>query len=110
MRMLSLAVFAVLALTIGAYEENGMTILIGVVSALAAVASLPRWDLSTFLTMLSELFVAETVIFGVADLVALTGNWPKAYEEYELRPTCRSPPRSSSSPSSASPISASSSG
>ena len=84
MRMLSLAVFAVLALTIGAYEENGMTILIGVVSALAAVASLPRWDLSTFLTMLSELFVAETVIFGVADLVALTGNWPKAYEEYEL--------------------------
>ena len=66
MRMLSLAVFAVLALTIGAYEENGMTILIGIVSALAAVASLPRWRLSTFLTMLSELFVAETVIFGVA--------------------------------------------
>ena len=79
MRMLSLAVFAVLALTIGAYEENGMTILIGIVSALSAVASLPRWRLSTFLTMLSELFVAETVIFGVLDLVALLGYWPKAY-------------------------------
>ena len=84
MRMLSLAIFAALALTIGAYEESGMTILIGIVSALAAVASLPRWRLSTFLTMLSELFVAETVIFGVADLVALLGYWPKAYEEYQL--------------------------
>ncbi len=84
MRMLSLAVFAVLALVIGAYEESGMTILIGIVSALAAVASLPRWRLSTFLTMLSELFVVETVIFGVADIVALLGYWPKAYEEYQL--------------------------
>ena len=34
--------------------------------------------------MLSELFVAETVIFGIADLVALLGYWPQAYEEYEL--------------------------
>ncbi len=84
MRMLSLALFAVLALVIGAYEESGMTILIGVVSALASVASLPRWRLSTFLTMLSELFVAETVIFGVADIVALLGYWAKAYEDYEL--------------------------
>ncbi len=84
MRMLSLAAFAVLALVVGAYEENGMTILIGIVSALAAVASLPRWRLSTFLTMLSELFVAETVIFGVADLIALVGWWPKGLEEYQL--------------------------
>src|SRR5208283_1365154 len=84
MRMLSLAVFAALALTIGAYEESGMTVLIGIVSALAAIASLLRWRLSTFLTMLSELFVAETVIFGLAGLVALLGYWPKAYAEYEL--------------------------
>ena len=27
--------------------------------------------------MLSELFVAETVLFGVADLVALLGYWPQ---------------------------------
>ncbi|RBP15749.1 putative ATP-binding cassette transporter [Roseiarcus fermentans] len=84
MRMLSLAVFAVIALTVGAWEESGMTILIGVVSALAAVASLPRWRLSTFLTILSELFVVETVVFGLADIVALLGYWPKAYEEYQL--------------------------
>ncbi len=83
MRMLSLAVFAVLALVVGAYEENGMSILIGVVSGLAAVASHPRWRLSTFLKILCELFVAETVIFGVIDLVALVGYWPKAYEDYQ---------------------------
>ena len=84
MRMLSLAVFAVLALVIGAYEENGMTLLIGGASALAAVASMPSWKLSTFLTILLDLFAFETVLFGLAVLVALLGYWPRAYEEYSL--------------------------
>jgi putative ATP-binding cassette transporter len=84
MRMVSLAAFAVLALVIGAYEEDGMTLMIGVASALAAFASLPSWRLSTFLTLLSDLFAFETVLFGLADLVALLGWWPKAYEEYSL--------------------------
>ena len=84
MRLLSLAVFAVLALVIGAYEEDGMTLMIGGASALAAVASMPSWKLSTFLTILADLFAVETVLFGIADLVALLGYWPHAYEEYEL--------------------------
>ncbi len=84
MRMLSLAVFAAVALVVGAYEEDGMTLLIGGASALAAAASMPKWKLSTFLTILSDLFAFETVLFGVLDLVALTGYWPHAYEEYAL--------------------------
>src|SRR5271166_2858693 len=84
MRMLSLAVFAVLALVIGAYEEDTMTLLIGGASALSAVASMPRWRLSTFLTMLSDLFAFETVVFGIADIVALLGWWPHEYQEYML--------------------------
>jgi vitamin B12/bleomycin/antimicrobial peptide transport system ATP-binding/permease protein len=84
MRMLSLAVFATLALVIGAYEEDGMTLLIGGASALAAAASMPKWKLSTFLTVLCELFAVETVLFGVLDLIALLGYWPQTYEEYEL--------------------------
>ena len=84
MRMLSLALFAVLALVIGAYEENGMTLLIGVASGLAAVAALPRWNLSTFLTLLCDLFAIETVLFGLGDLAALMGYWPQSLEEYQL--------------------------
>jgi vitamin B12/bleomycin/antimicrobial peptide transport system ATP-binding/permease protein len=84
MRMLSLAMFAVLALVIGAYEENTMTLLIGGASALAAVASMPSWKLSTFLTILLDLFAFETVLFGLAVLVALLGYWPPAYEDYSL--------------------------
>ena len=84
MRMLSLAAFAVLALVIGAYEEDEMTLLIGAASALAAVAALPRWKMSTFLTLLCDLFAIETVLFGLGDLAALLGYWPKSLAEYEL--------------------------
>ena len=84
MRMLSLAAFAILALVIGAYQEDEMTLLIGVASGLAAVASLPRWRMSTFLILLCDLFAIETVLFGLADLVALVGYWPRGLEEYEL--------------------------
>jgi vitamin B12/bleomycin/antimicrobial peptide transport system ATP-binding/permease protein len=86
MRMLSLAAFAILALAVGGFERDGMTLLIGFASAAAAVASLPRWKLSTFLTILSDLFAIETVLFGLADIIVLIGYWPAAYEEY-------SPPR-----------------
>ena len=84
MRMLSLAVFAVLALVIGAYKEDGMMLVIGFASALSAVASLPRWRTSTFLTILSDLFAIETIVFGLADIVALLGYWPEAYADYSL--------------------------
>src|ERR1700734_3309564 len=84
MRMLSLALFAVLALVVGAYEKDEMTLLIGVASGLAPIAALPRWGLSTFLTLLCDLFAIETVLFGLADLVPRTGNWPRSLEEYEL--------------------------
>jgi putative ATP-binding cassette transporter len=84
MRMLGLAVFAAVALVVGAYEEDEMTLLIGAASALAAFASLPRFRTSIFLSMLSDLFAAETILFGLADIVSLTGYWPKAYEDYEL--------------------------
>src|SRR5579863_6818605 len=84
MRSISLAAFAILALVIGGYQEDEMTILIGAASGLAALASLPRWRHSAFLTLLSDLFGVETVLFGLLDLVAWLGYWPQAYEEYEL--------------------------
>jgi vitamin B12/bleomycin/antimicrobial peptide transport system ATP-binding/permease protein len=84
LRMLSLAAFAVLALVVGVYEEDAMMIIIGVASAVGAIASLPRWRLSTFLTILSDLFAFETILFGLADIVTLLGYWPEAYADYSL--------------------------
>ena len=84
MRMLSLAAFAILALIAGAYEEDAMMLIIGVASAIGAVASLPRWRISTFLTILSDLFAIETILFGLADIVSLLGYWPQAYADYSL--------------------------
>jgi vitamin B12/bleomycin/antimicrobial peptide transport system ATP-binding/permease protein len=84
MRLVSLAVFAAVALVIGAYEEDGMTLLIGAASALAAFASLPRFRTSIFLSILSDIFAAETVLFGLADIIVLLGYWPKGFEDYQL--------------------------
>ena len=53
-----------------------MMLVIGFASALSAFASLPRWRTSTFLTILSDLFAFETILFGLADIVALLGYWP----------------------------------
>ena len=84
LRMLSLAIFATLALVVGVYEEDAMMIIIGVAAAIGSFASHPRWRLSTFLTVLFDLFAFETVVFGLADIAALLGYWPKAYADYEL--------------------------
>ncbi len=84
MRMLSLAAFAVLALIVGAYKEDGMMLVVGFASALSAFASRPRWRTSTFLTILSDLFAFETILFGLADIVSLLGYWPIAYADYSL--------------------------
>ena len=84
MRMLSLAAFAVLALIVGAYEKDGMMLLIGAASALGAAASAPAWRHSVFLGMLADLFAIETVLFGLADIVQLLGFWPAAYADYAL--------------------------
>jgi len=84
MRMLSLAAFAVLALVVAAYQEDVMMAVVGVASALSAFASLPSWRTSTFLTILSDLFAFETIVFGLADIVSLLGYWPAAYADYSL--------------------------
>jgi len=84
MRFLSLAVFAAIALAVGAYDTDGLTIGTAVAAGLAALASLPSLQLSTFLTLMADLFAFETVIFGIADLVNVLGYWPEAYKEYAL--------------------------
>ena len=84
MRMLSLAAFAILALVIGGYQEDEMTLLIGAASGLAALASLPRLRTVDLSDALSDLFAFETVLFGLADIVPLVGYWPHGVRGLEL--------------------------
>src|SRR5271156_2813707 len=84
MRLLSLAVFAFVALAVGVFESDGMTIGLGVAAGLATLASLPALRVSTFLELLTELFSVETVLFGAADLVHILGYWPDHYKAYAL--------------------------
>jgi len=84
MRLISLAVFAALALVIGVVKGDTMAILIGAASVLAAIASMPRFRIATFLHIMADLFSIETVVFGLADLAHVLGYWPEDYKEYTI--------------------------
>jgi putative ATP-binding cassette transporter len=84
MRLISLAVFAVLALVVGVMKGDTMAILIGAASVLATLASLPQFRIAEFLHIMADLFSIETVVFGLADLAHLLGYWPETIAEYTI--------------------------
>ena len=88
MRTLILAAFAVLTLAVAVFLAHGdtMTILLGVAAAVGALVSRPKYPLSTFLKVMTELFAVETVAFGLAVLARLLGYWPEAYKDYAIAP------------------------
>ena len=81
MRVTLLGLFAVFALVAGLYERDGMTLALAAASALGAAASWPTLRLSAFLKIMAELFVVETVAFGLANLAEALGAWPEALAE-----------------------------
>ncbi|MDE3177070.1 MAG: ABC transporter ATP-binding protein/permease [Pseudomonadota bacterium] len=82
MRVILLGLFAAISLIAGLYERDGMTIGIGVASALGAAACWPTIRISTFLKIMSELFAVETVAFGLVDLANVLGKWPASLALY----------------------------
>ena len=82
MRVTLLGLFAVLALGVGLYENDGMTIGLGLASALAAAASWPSIRIPTFMKIMSELFAVETAILGLAIIAEVLHLWPAALAEY----------------------------
>jgi putative ATP-binding cassette transporter len=82
MRVTLLGLFAILALALGLYERDGMTIFLAVSSGLAAATSWPSIRVPTFLRMMAELFAVETVVFGAISLATLTNLWPPSLAEY----------------------------
>ena len=82
MRFTLLALFAVLALGVGIYEQDGMTIGLAVAAALAAAASWPAIRLPTFLHIMAELFAVETALFGLVTLAEVAHAWPAWLADY----------------------------
>jgi putative ATP-binding cassette transporter len=82
MRVTLLGLFAILALVAGGFKQDGMVLGLGVASALAAAASLPRFRLPTFLEIMAELFAVETAVFGAVTLAEVLGLWPESLAEY----------------------------
>ncbi len=82
MRVTLLGLFAVLALGVGIYEHDGMTIGLGLAAALGTAASWPSIRLPTFLKIMSELFAVETVAFGLISLAEVAHAWPESLADY----------------------------
>ncbi len=82
MRATLLGLFAVLALGVGIYERDGMTIGLAVAAALGAAASWLSVRLPTFLKIMAELFTVETVAFGLISLAEVTHAWPAFLANY----------------------------
>jgi len=84
MRTILLALIALADLFVGLTHPDTMAVLIGVAAAIGAVLSLPRFPLSTFLKLMTELFAAETLAFGLADIAHLLDYWPEALKDYPV--------------------------
>ena len=84
MRMLSLAIFALVAAVVGAKYGDGTALGVAAAAALGAATSYPKFRISTFLEILSAFFAIETVLFGLANLVNVAGYWPEDYKDYAL--------------------------
>jgi vitamin B12/bleomycin/antimicrobial peptide transport system ATP-binding/permease protein len=82
MRATLLGLFAVLALGLGLYEQDGMAIGLAVAAALGAAAAWPSIRIPTFLKMMSELFAVETVVFGLISLAEVAQAWPASLAGY----------------------------
>ncbi len=65
-------------------EKEAMTLGLAVSAALGAFASLPRFRVPTFMTIMAELFAVETAAFGFAVLAHGLGYWPRALAAYPL--------------------------
>ncbi len=82
MRATLLGLFAVLALGLGLYEQDGMAVGLAVAAALGAAASWPSIRIPTFLKMMSELFAVETVVFGLISMAEVAHAWPDSLAGY----------------------------
>ena len=89
MRILAVAValFALLAFAVGWNAKDTPLELLGPASLIAAWCCWRSAPISRFLKIFIALFSVETIVFGLADLSARFGYWPKALEEAPIPTT-----------------------
>jgi len=86
MRYLSIAValFGLLALALGVQSGDGWEIGLGVCALLCAGTTYLSTAISTYLKIFIRIFSTETIVFGLAVVVAKAGLWPEAYKSLIL--------------------------
>src|SRR5208337_5564738 len=84
---IAVALFAVLAFAVGWKAGDTPLELLGPASLLAAYCCWRSAPVSDFLKIFIALFSVETIVFGLADLAARFGYWPKALAETPIPTT-----------------------
>ncbi|MCI4679929.1 ABC transporter ATP-binding protein/permease [Rhodoblastus acidophilus] len=89
MRLLGVAValFGILSGVVGYQSSNPTLELLAAASLVAAYCCERSADVSRFLKIFLALFTVETIVFGLADLSARFGFWPKSLADARLPPT-----------------------
>lgn len=89
MKILALAValFALLAFAVGWNAGDAALELLGPTSLIAAFCCWRSAPVSQFLKIFIALFSVETIVFGLANLSAHFGYWPKALQEAPIPTT-----------------------
>jgi putative ATP-binding cassette transporter len=75
---IAVAIYGLLALTLGARAEDGWEICAGICAVLSAISTYNSSNISTYLKVFVRLFSVETIVFGLGLFVVKAGYWPDA--------------------------------
>ena len=78
------ALFSVVTAVIGVTHEDPFILLLAATGFICAYTTFQAPKISSFLRIFSEIFAAETVIFGVCFMLAQVGLWPASLADYVL--------------------------
>ncbi len=79
---LSVAIFGLLALLLGATGKDASAAGLGITALLCAITTFRSSSISSFLKIFVGIFSTETIVFGLAVLAGEVELWPAAYAEY----------------------------
>ncbi len=83
----AVALFGLMSAGVGLEFANTTLDLVAAASLIVGYCCWRSAPVSRFLKMFLALFAAETIVFGLADLAARFGLWPKSLAEARMPPT-----------------------